>query len=58
VAVTPTVSVQRSGSSIVITFTGKLQSGDSITSFSDVSGATSPLTVPADGAAKFYRAAQ
>ena len=55
--VTPTITVQRSGANVVLTWTGVLQSADRVEGpYSDVSGASSPLTVPTTGAAKFYRA--
>ncbi|HOW68773.1 MAG TPA: hypothetical protein P5186_23630 [Candidatus Paceibacterota bacterium] len=53
---TPTISIERSGANVVITFTGTLQSADSVTGpWTDVPGA-SPATIPAQGI-KFYRAA-
>lgn len=57
VAVTPTVSASRNAAgALVLEYIGVLQGSDSITGpFTDVSGATSPATIPADGAAKFYR---
>jgi hypothetical protein len=56
-AVTPTIAVARSGANVVLTWTGTLQSADRVEGpYTDVSGASSPLTVPATGAAKFYRA--
>ncbi|HTI70772.1 MAG TPA: PA14 domain-containing protein [Candidatus Limnocylindria bacterium] len=56
----PTISLSVSGSDIVITYTGTLQSSDSLgapVSFSNVAGASSPLHVPigSAAAAKFYR---
>ncbi len=55
--VTPTITVQRSGANVVLTWTGVLQSADRVEGpYTDVSGASSPLTVPASGSAKFYRA--
>jgi len=40
-----------------VTFEGTLQSADSVNGpWSDVEGATSPLTIPADQAAQFGRA--
>ncbi len=58
VAVTPTVSASRNAAGdLVLTYAGVLQGSDSITGpFTDVPGATSPSTIPATGAAKFYRA--
>ena len=55
--ITPTIAVARSGANVVLTWTGVLQSADRVEGpYTDVSGASSPLTVPASGAAKFYRA--
>ncbi|MCC7373352.1 MAG: LamG domain-containing protein [Verrucomicrobiales bacterium] len=56
----PSVAIQRSGTQVTITFGGGvLQSADAATgSWVDVSGATSPLSVPTAGAAKFYRVKQ
>ena len=51
--VKPAVSIQGS----TVTFTGKLQEADTLTgTFKDVSGATSPYTIPAGSQIKFYRA--
>ncbi|HTH48130.1 MAG TPA: PA domain-containing protein, partial [Candidatus Limnocylindria bacterium] len=54
----PTVSVTSNGTEIVLTFTGTLQSSDTVNgAYAPVAGATSPLHVPFSvGAAKFYRA--
>jgi hypothetical protein len=53
----PTVSIARSGSNLVITFAGVLQSADQLPgTFADVSGATNPWTVSATNAFKFFRA--
>ena len=53
----PVVSLTRSGDSITITYTGTLQSSDTVNgTYADVSGASSPFTATAAGAAKFYRA--
>jgi hypothetical protein len=55
---TPTLSIARSASGVTITFTGRLQSADTITgTWSDVPG-SSPLAVTPTGAAKFYRSKQ
>jgi hypothetical protein len=55
---TPTLSIARSASGVTITFTGSLQSADTITgTWSDVPG-SSPLAVTPTGAAKFYRSKQ
>ncbi|MCC6232075.1 MAG: LamG domain-containing protein [Verrucomicrobiales bacterium] len=52
----PDLSLARTASGLVITFTGTLQSADSVTgAWADVAGG-SPLTVPTSGSAKFYRA--
>jgi hypothetical protein len=54
----PTLTVARSANGITITFTGSLQSADTVTGpWVDVSGA-SPQSVATTGAAKFYRAKQ
>jgi len=52
-----TVSVGRSGSSVVITYTGTLESSATVNgTYSNVPGATSPYTVPTGAApAQFYR---
>lgn len=55
---TPEISVARSANGLVITFTGALESADSIAGpWTPVTG-SSPLTVPFTGPAKFYRARQ
>ncbi|MEW6161572.1 MAG: PA domain-containing protein, partial [Verrucomicrobiota bacterium] len=56
--VTPTISVGLSGSDVVVTYTGVLQSADKVEGpYSDVTGATSPHRVPANTAGnKFWRA--
>jgi hypothetical protein len=52
---TGTISISGSGTSLKITFTGSIQSADSITGpWTDESG-TSPLSVTASSKAKFYR---
>ena len=53
----PVLSLSRSGDAITVTFTGNLQSSTSISGpFSNVTGATSPYTVPApSGGSLFYR---
>lgn len=54
----PELSVARSANGLTITFTGSLESADAVTGpWSPVTGA-SPMTVPATGAGKFYRAKQ
>jgi len=55
VAVNPTISIQGDK----ITFTGTLQSADTVSgAYTDVAGATSPLTITTTGAQKFWRARQ
>ena len=54
--VTPTVSVARSAGNIIVTFAGVLQSAGQVQGpFTDVSGATSPLTVAPTGTNLFWR---
>jgi hypothetical protein len=56
--VTPTLAVRVEGTDIVITYTGTLQSSDTVnTGYGDVTG-TSPLRIPlgSTAAQKFYRA--
>jgi len=53
-----TLSISQSGTSVTLNWSGgTLQSADSLfpLSFTDVVGATSPKTITATGAAKFYR---
>lgn len=58
-AAVPQLSVARTGTGLSITFTGALQSADSVTGpWVEVPGATSPLAVTPSGAQKFYRAHQ
>lgn len=55
----PQISIAKVGGSIVVTYSGILQSSTNVTgvSFTDVPGATSPYTVPAGSPPKqFYRA--
>lgn len=53
----PMISVDRSGGAIIINYTGVLQSSSTLSGFSDVTGATSPYSVPAGSPAKmFFRA--
>ena len=53
----PSVSVERTAAGVRLTFTGTLQSTDTINgTFADVEGATSPLEVSTSAKAKFYRA--
>ncbi len=56
---TPTLGVTRQGGNLVLTYTGTLQSADSVNGpYAAVAGATSPLTVTPAGGQKFYRAGQ
>lgn len=56
---TPTVSIGGAGGSVVITFTGRLQSATSVNGpFTDVTGAVSPLTLSSPTGVVFYRSAQ
>jgi len=53
---TPEVSIAIQGANVVLTFTGTLTAADQVTGpWTDVAG-TSPLTISATGAQKFYRA--
>src|SRR5262245_552489 len=58
----PTVSIARTPAGttpagVTVTFTGTLQSAAQVTGpYTNVTGATSPLSVTSDGAMKFYRA--
>ena len=53
----PTLSMTRSASGISITFTGTLQSADTLNGpWTDVGNASSPLSISPSGAQKFYRA--
>lgn len=53
---TPEVSIALDAANVVVTFTGTLTAADQLTGpWTDVAG-TSPLTIPASGAQKFYRA--
>ncbi len=53
----PTLSLSKSGTTYTITFTGTLQSSDTVNgTYSDVAGATSPYTVTTSGSQKFFRA--
>ena len=55
----PTLTWQRSADGLSITFTGTLQSVETITGqWTDVAGATSPYPVSASGAQKYFRAKQ
>ena len=54
----PALTIERSGGDVVITWSGgTLQSASSVDGpYTDVAGASSPLTEAASDAAKFYRA--
>jgi hypothetical protein len=56
----PSVAIARAGAQVQVTFAGgSLQSADTaVGPWSDVAGASSPLTVPASGVARFYRVRQ
>jgi len=55
----PTLGLVRNGATLVITYTGTLQSADSISGqWTDVTSARSPFSVTPTGSAKFYRARQ
>ena len=55
----PTLGIARAAADLIITYTGTLQSAAQVTGpYSDVSGATSPLTVKPSDPATFYRARQ
>lgn len=59
VSTTPTISIARSATSTAITYTGRLQSADTVNgTYTDVAGATSPYTVTTSGTQKYYRSAQ
>jgi hypothetical protein len=56
---TPTLSVQRTPTGLSITYTGTLQSADSLIGpWSIVQGATSPFAVTPSVPARFYRSMQ
>ncbi|MBI4659348.1 MAG: immunoglobulin domain-containing protein [Verrucomicrobia bacterium] len=58
-AAAPTVKAERTATGLKLTFTGALQSADSVAGpWTDVANATSPLDVTAAPGAKFYRAKQ
>lgn len=52
----PTVSIAAQGGNVTVTFTGTLQTAPSVNGPWTDSSATSPLTEPAAGGAKYYRA--
>jgi hypothetical protein len=53
----PTLGIARQGASLTLTFTGRLQSSESVAggSWQDVPNATSPLSVAPEGGPRFYR---
>jgi len=54
--VEPTISVAKNGASVVVTYTGTLESAAQVTGpWTAVSGATSPLTVNPTEPSRFYR---
>ena len=54
--VVPTLSASRTATGLTITFTGTLQSADTITgTFTDVAGAASPYAVTSATGQKFFR---
>jgi len=53
----PTITIAKKDTGVSITFTGTLQSADTVTStWTNVAGATSPYDAPATGSQRFYRA--
>jgi hypothetical protein len=55
----PVISIAQSGANIVVTYTGTLQSATTVNgTYTDVSGATSPHSVPVSSAPLFFRARQ
>jgi hypothetical protein len=56
VATVPTITLTRSGSQVVITYTGTLLSSTNVTgTYTPVAGASSPYSSPPSGDQKFYR---
>ena len=54
---TPTISVARSGNKVVITYVGTLLSSTNVTgTYTPVTGASSPYTIPTINVQQFYRA--
>ena len=54
-----TIAVARDGSNVKVTYTGTLQSADTVTGpWSNVAGTSSPATIGTSAPAKFYRAQQ
>jgi hypothetical protein len=59
VTVPPTLSAVKETAGLTITYTGTLQSADTITGqWSDVTGAASPYVAPVTGAQKYFRTKQ
>ena len=55
----PTIAIARSGAITTITFTGKLQSAATVAGpYTEVTGATSPYTVPGATGTAFYRSVE
>lgn len=52
----PTISIKAEGANVVVTYTGTLQVSDEVTGGWTDSEGTSPRTIPAADAKKFYRA--
>jgi hypothetical protein len=58
-AALPTLSATRTATGLTITFSGRLQSADTVLGpWTDVAGATSPASIQATGPAKYFRSAQ
>ncbi len=56
-SVPATIGISRVGGALTITYTGTLQSSDTVNgTYTDVTGASSPYAVPTTAPAKFYRA--
>ncbi|MCP5522820.1 MAG: Ig-like domain-containing protein [Verrucomicrobiales bacterium] len=52
----PTIGIGAAGGTVTVTFTGTLQSAETVEGpYTDVDGATSPYTVPGGSAAGFFR---
>lgn len=55
----PTLAIARSNATVVVTYTGTLQSATNVVGpYLDMTGAPNPYTTPATGPAMFYRARQ
>ena len=53
----PTVKITSDGTNLTITYTGTLQSADTVNGgYTDVTGASSPYTVNTSTGSKFFRA--